>query len=216
MGRDRIQPGIDSRGSGNRSRKTPGATASGTCFTTSRFELYDFALRAVNKVVPFKILRAVHVDEPHADFLEIPAPYTGTWFTPASLREWSKDRATQLSADFLDDALPKGDQCYGFVHDGELAAYDWYARSATSVDPGLVLHFAPGYVYMYKGFTHDLHRGMGYAYSGRSLSWRSGNRSSLTQARAARASASVSSAPGISPFSPNSRTQARGAASVSA
>src|SRR5206468_8734264 len=62
--------------------------------------LYDFALRAVNTVVPFKILRAVYVDEPHPDFLEIPAPYTGTWLTPASLREWSKDRATQLSATF--------------------------------------------------------------------------------------------------------------------
>src|SRR5213594_2643078 len=62
-------------------------------------------------------------------------------------------------SDFLDDALPKGDECYGFVHGGELAAYGWYARSATSADPGLVLHFAPGYVYIYKGFTHDLHRG---------------------------------------------------------
>src|SRR5437667_315175 len=39
------------------------------------------------------------------------------------------------------------------------AAYGWYASAATPVAPGLVLHFAPGYVYMYKGFTHDLHRG---------------------------------------------------------
>ena len=121
--------------------------------------LYEMALRAVNIVVPFKVLRAVYVEEPHPDFLEIPPPYTGTWFTPAALRNWTLDASTELSTSFLDRTLPKGDECYGFTLDGTLAAYGWYAHSATPVAPGLVLHFAPGYVYMYKGFTHDLHRG---------------------------------------------------------
>ena len=120
---------------------------------------YAIALRAINTVVPFKVLRAVYVEEPHPDFLELPAPYTGTWFTPAALRAWAQDSATELSEAFLDRALPKGDECYGFTHEGALAAYGWYAPGATPVAPGLVLHFAPGYVYMYKGFTHDLHRG---------------------------------------------------------
>jgi hypothetical protein len=65
-----------------------------------------------------------------------------------------------MSKEFLDHALGKGDECYGFTCNGTVAAYGWYASNATSaVAPGLLLHFSPGYVYMYKGFTHDDHRG---------------------------------------------------------
>ncbi len=49
---------------------------------------------------------------------------------------------------------------YGIL-DGEiLAAYGWYARTPTRIDPpDLVLHPGNEYVYMYKGYTHTGHRG---------------------------------------------------------
>ena len=42
---------------------------------------------------------------------------------------------------------------------GALAAYGWYSTKPTAIDSGLVLHFDPRYVYMYKGFTHPNYRG---------------------------------------------------------
>ena len=47
------------------------------------------------------------------------------------------------------------------ICDGDrLAAYGWYAFGATPIGlEGVLLHYSPGYVYMYKGFTHVDYRG---------------------------------------------------------
>jgi hypothetical protein len=122
--------------------------------------LYGVALNAVNRFVPFKVLRGVYVEQPDPGFLDIPAPYAGKFFGASELREFARDPDIEMSEEFLDHALGKGDECYGFTSKGTPAAYGWYASNATSaVAPELLLHFSPGYVYMYRGFTHDDHRG---------------------------------------------------------
>lgn len=122
--------------------------------------LHDLSLRAINRVVAFKILKGVTIDRVDPAFLECPEPYRPMFLDEARLREFSRDRANELPADFLDEALAKGDECYGFLAGGDLAAYGWYTRRPTRLDlPGLDLHFGPDYVYMYKGFTHPRHRG---------------------------------------------------------
>jgi hypothetical protein len=122
--------------------------------------LYEAAVDAANRIVPFKVLRGVYVEQPHPGFLDIPAPYAGAFFTAPELREFARDPQIEMSKEFLDHALGKGDECYGFTSKGTPAAYGWYASNATSaVAPELLLHFSSGYVYMYRGFTHDDHRG---------------------------------------------------------
>lgn len=120
--------------------------------------LYEAAVRALGTVADFRILRGVSVARPDPAFLD--CAYDATLLDEAGLRAFARDPENELSAEFLDQALQRGDQCYGIVDRGRLAAYGWYAFGPTPIGlPGVVLHYRSGYVYMYKGFTHRDYRG---------------------------------------------------------
>ena len=119
---------------------------------------YEAAIRALGAVAAFKILRGVFVSYPEPAFLE--CPYDAKLIDERALREFARDPANEMSREFLDEALARGDQCYGIVDRGRLAAYGWYAFGPTPIGiPGVMLHYRRGYVYMYKGFTHKDYRG---------------------------------------------------------
>ena len=117
-------------------------------------------IKGANRVTPTKVLCGVLLERVAPAFLEIPPGYTGGFLTPEQLSAYAEDPANEMPADFLADALGKGDLCYGLLYGGQLAAYGWYSRKPTRIDPPhLVLHFSDDYVYMYKGYTHPEHRG---------------------------------------------------------
>ena len=119
---------------------------------------YEAAVKALGGVADFKILRGVFVDRPDRAFLE--CPYQPVLLDEAALRRFAGDPANEMSPEFIDEATARGDQCYAICDNGRLAAYGWYAFGPTPIGlPGLLLHYTPGYVYMYKGFTHDDYRG---------------------------------------------------------
>jgi hypothetical protein len=119
---------------------------------------YEAAVRAFGSIARFKILRGVSVTVPEPGFLA--CPYEAKLIDERSLREFARDPANEMSAEFLDQALARGDQCYGIVDHGGLAAYGWYAFGPTPIGiPGVLLRYRRGYVYMYKGFTHGDYRG---------------------------------------------------------
>jgi hypothetical protein len=124
-----------------------------------RKPLYVASLKAMGHCRWFKVLRGHYVEQVNPAFLNVPAPYAATFFTANALEEFTRDPQAGISKAFVQDALAKGDKCYGFTHNGALRAFGWYATNATRVSPELRLHFSRGYVYMYKGFTHQLHRG---------------------------------------------------------
>ena len=120
--------------------------------------LYEAVVRALATVADFRILRGVFVGFPDPAFLD--CPYAGRLLGEAELRAFARDPANEMSAAFLDEALGRGDQCYAIVDGERLAAYGWYAFGSTPIGlPGVRLHYGSGYVYMYKGFTHDQYRG---------------------------------------------------------
>lgn len=122
--------------------------------------LYARAFRALNRVVPFKVLKGLYLEEVEPKFLEAPGGYHGRILSDDELRRFAADPDNELSASFLDAAKERGDRCYAILHGDTLAAYGWYARSATPIGlGGLTLRFRRDYVYMYKGFTHEAHRG---------------------------------------------------------
>jgi len=122
--------------------------------------LADVGLRAANRVVPFKIIKGVCIENVDPAFLECGAAYQGLFLDESMLRGFSADAENELPSEFLDDALEKGDECYGFLAGSELAAYGWYSTKPTTLElPGLELRFSDQYVYMYKGFTSPRHRG---------------------------------------------------------
>jgi hypothetical protein len=120
----------------------------------------DVGLRSVNRVILVRILKAILIETVDPAFLECEARYEGQFLTESALRAYAADARNELPHEFLDEALAKGDECYGFVTGGALAAYGWYSRKPTAIDvPGLRVSFNPEYVYMYKGFTASAHRG---------------------------------------------------------
>jgi len=122
--------------------------------------LHDLALRAANRALVIKILRGMTAERVNADYLACREPYRSMFLDEKRLRGFGRDPANDLPESFLDEALAQGDECYGIL-DGELlAAYGWYSRRPTPIDPpDLLLDPGDRYVYMYKGFTHPGHRG---------------------------------------------------------
>jgi len=119
-----------------------------------------FCMRLINSLLPFRILRGLHVAKADAAFLGYPPQYTPSFLAPRELHAFADDPASELSRSFVDDALRNGDECYAICDGQTLAAYGWYSTRPTPIHPrGLELHFAEGYVYMYKGFTDQRYRG---------------------------------------------------------
>lgn len=121
--------------------------------------LRAFALRAIQRVIDFKVLRAVCITVVASGFLELPPDLSADFLDRDTLRRMSADSKYDLTAEFLDDALAKGDECYAIKDGDQPAAYGWYAHSPTLMSEGLMVRFDPAWVYMYKGLTLDAYRG---------------------------------------------------------
>lgn len=122
--------------------------------------LHDLALRAVNRLVYFRVLEAVGIETPHPKTLERRPEYSYGFLGRALILAFACDPQYEMSARFLEEVLAKGDRCYGIVHGEILASYGWYSTKPTvALTDDLELTFDPAYVYMYKGFTHEAYRG---------------------------------------------------------
>jgi hypothetical protein len=121
--------------------------------------LRAFTIRAIQRVIDFKVLRAMCITVVAPGFLELPPGLSADFLDRETLRRMTAERKYDLTAEFLDEALGKGDECYAIVDGDEPAAYGWYAHSPTPMSDGLVVQFDPAYVYMYKGLTLDAYRG---------------------------------------------------------
>ena len=123
--------------------------------------LYDAAYRAARKVTDVAVWNGVVVtmDTLDGNFLSEPKRGLGRFCDAAELKLYASDPIYDLDDAFIDHATALGDRCYAFIENGALLSYGWYARHPTGAGRGIVLHFDPAYVYMYKGFTHPRFRG---------------------------------------------------------
>ena len=121
--------------------------------------LYSAFLKALARRLRLKVLRCHHVAQVAPAFVHVPPDYTVTFLAGNAIQELTSDPELEISERFVEEALEKGDKCLGLSHDGGLSAYSWYATSPTRFLPGLRLHFARDYVYMYKAFTRGTYRG---------------------------------------------------------
>jgi hypothetical protein len=120
----------------------------------------DVAVRALNRVIFFKTLKCVKIDVVNPEYLECAPNYQGLFLTEEMLRDFAEQPDYELTHVFLNEALAKGDECYGFLDGKVLAAYGWYSNKSTETDwPHLAVQFNQQHIYMYKGFTHPRHRG---------------------------------------------------------
>jgi hypothetical protein len=122
--------------------------------------LGDYALRAINRIMLFKILKAVKIETVDPAFLTCDERFEGMFLNPTLLSEFASNPIYELTPEFLAQAFAKGDECYGFIRGDVLASYGWYSDQPTDIDvPGIEVTFDPQYVYMYKAFTEPHNRG---------------------------------------------------------
>jgi len=122
--------------------------------------LHLLLVRALNQLFLFKILRGIKLLEVDPAYLVCPDSYTPGFLDEQQLRRFARDPQNELDDSFINDAMAKGDRCYAILDGDTLAAYGWYSRLPTRIDPpDLLLDFDPDYVYMYKGLTNPAYRG---------------------------------------------------------
>jgi len=121
--------------------------------------LHDLRQRAVNHVVPFQILHgmtAILADvNPR---LRRAGAYRAGFASPGEIFAHATS-TYDMTPEFAQEALAVGDRCFALWDGERLASFGWYSNQPTRISDGLVLHFDPEWVYMYKGFTHPEYRG---------------------------------------------------------
>jgi hypothetical protein len=121
--------------------------------------LQGLSQRVVSRAFHFRILKCVRICEPNPKFLKVDERYAHRFLDEAILRGLTADPKFDVSTRFLDEALAKGDQCYGFLDGERVAAFGWYSLKPTKISDDLTFHFGSAYAYMYKGFTDPDYRG---------------------------------------------------------
>jgi hypothetical protein len=121
--------------------------------------VYDLAVRSLNQVALCKIFKVLAMNAAQPEFLDLSPEFHSEFLDDSQLREFGRDPRNDLSTEFLDAALAKGDECYGVLRGAELVSYSWYSTQPTIASDGLTIHFNSDFIYRYKGFTHPAYRG---------------------------------------------------------
>lgn len=126
--------------------------------------LHDIQYRAVNRIVPFQILKGMTaVEEDVNPSLFDPGRFAARFAGRDELVAAAAVDHYEMSPEFVDQAFDAGDECFAIfdlTDKGErLASFGWYSNRPTPISSTMVLHFDPAWVYMYKGFTHPDYRG---------------------------------------------------------
>jgi hypothetical protein len=121
--------------------------------------LHDLRQRAVNRVVPFQILRGMTAElaDINPGLFEV-GSYRAGFARPDEILAAATPEY-EMGEGFAREALGKGDECFALFDGDRLASFGWYSNQPTRISGGLVLRFDPAWVYMYKGFTHPDYRG---------------------------------------------------------
>jgi hypothetical protein len=122
----------------------------------------DIAYLTAQKLMDVRILKGMTAQLADIDpSLFAAGAFTTRFATAPELRaavqcpEWQ----CEMSPAFVEDALAKGDRCYGIFDAGRMVSMGWYSRTPTLVTETMSLHFDPAWAYMYKGYTLPDYRG---------------------------------------------------------
>jgi hypothetical protein len=127
-----------------------------------RAALHDLQHRLVNRVVPFQVLKGMTatVDEIDRTLLDA-GGLEARFVTHDELVAATAvpEIAEEMGADFVDQAVTRGDECFGIFDGPRLVSLGWYSNQPTQLSDTLTLHFDRSWMYMYKGYTLHSHRG---------------------------------------------------------
>lgn len=122
--------------------------------------LYQYSLKLINKFIFVNILTCIAISKTNKSSLKIAPNYDHGFLDKDKLLALVSDDENELSNDFLQAAIEKGDECYAVTEADNLASYGWYSNKATLTNiEKLHFCFDSKYVYMYKGLTKKRFRG---------------------------------------------------------
>lgn len=127
-----------------------------------RAAIHELQHRIVNRIVPFQVLKGMTATVDEIDQTLLDAGDLETRFATrdellaaASVPEL----AEEMSVDFIEQAMDRGDECYGIFDGPQLVSVGWYSNQPTQLSETLTLCFDRSWQYMYKGYTLKSHRG---------------------------------------------------------
>jgi len=127
-----------------------------------RAALHDLQHRLVNRLVPFQVLEGMTatVDEIDRSLLDA-GGLEPRFATRAELLAATAipEIAEEMTVDFIEQAMTRGDECFGIFDGPRLVSLGWYSNQPTQLSDTLTLHFDRAWMYMYKGYTLRSHRG---------------------------------------------------------
>ena len=122
--------------------------------------LQQLVLRLLKCTDQLRILRGLRIEQVDPAFLACEPRYSSGFQPLRTLRRFAVAPASEISHRFLREAMRKGDACYAVCEGSKLVSSSWYSTQPTAIESrDLLMHFPPGYVYMYKGLTRESHRG---------------------------------------------------------
>ena len=127
----------------------------------ARAALYDLQCKVINRLAHVNVLRAMRVslaDVPSAEMFDAPG-FEARFVSPPELDAVARAGTHDLTPEFLDRAIGRGDRCYGIFEGDALVSHGWYAQRSTEINEHYLLHFDPDHTYMFKGYTLPAHRG---------------------------------------------------------
>ncbi|NVB81403.1 MAG: GNAT family acetyltransferase [Kofleriaceae bacterium] len=127
-----------------------------------RAALHDLQLRVLNKLMPFQVLKGMTATADEIDKRLLDAGGLETRFcTRDELYAAMTDAemSEEMTIDFIEAALAKGDECYGIFDGQKLVSMGWYSNQPTPLSDNLTLCFDRSWMYMYKGYTLRAYRG---------------------------------------------------------
>jgi hypothetical protein len=123
---------------------------------------HELQHRIVNKLVPFRVLVGLTATADTIDRTLLDAGGLQARFaTREELREATSvaEVVDEMSVAFIEQAMQRGDDCFGIFDGQNLVSFGWYSTQPTQISDDLVLHFDRAWMYMYKGYTLRSHRG---------------------------------------------------------
>jgi hypothetical protein len=125
---------------------------------------YGLVLDALEKTLDLHVFLVNR--NPHTDGQEVPEEIARTFefrvLTADEVRRAARDPDLEMTPEFAESALTRGDYCFGVLRGDRLVAYDWRGLGQpVPYDDDLEIHYShPGQVYGYAMYTRPEYRGL--------------------------------------------------------
>lgn len=127
--------------------------------------MFDVAFRVARRLVDATVLEGIvlTMDTVDPGFFADDAGLRWEFLdVPALLGALDRGAPLAMEQTFVEEALSRGDRCYGAIDGRDVVAYGWYSSQPTAVTGiagDVIFHFDASYSYMYRGYTLPAYRG---------------------------------------------------------